>query len=317
MKVGWLGFHVEGIPALEALLAQGIVSAVITLAPEAAAKRSGVADYRGLCERFGVQLYEVADINHEVSVRLLESLDLDLLFVIGWSQILRPPAMGAIRGGVIGAHASLLPRNRGSAPINWVIINGERATGNSLIWLADDVDAGDVIDQMEFSISPYDTCASLYEHVAQTNRDMILHALPRLLAGERPGWRQPHNGDPVLPRRRPKDGLVDWRRDASAVYDFVRALTRPYPGAFGWLGGERWTIWQGALLPGTLSVHNAPGTMLGPVRSPVPDACGQAVACGTGAVVLLELEDSEGRVLRGPDLADREWTGLVWQSEAG
>lgn len=317
MKIGWVGFHVEGIQALEALLDDGIVSTVITLTPEAAGKRSGVADYRGLCERFGVQLYEVADINHEVSVRLLESLDLDLLFVIGWSQILRPPALRAIRGGVIGAHASLLPRNRGSAPINWAIINGERVTGNSLIWLTDEVDAGDVIDQIEFSITPYDTCASLYERVAQTNRDMILTALPRLLRGERPGRRQPLDGEPVLPRRRPKDGLVDWRGDASAVYDFVRALTRPYPGAFGWLAGERWTIWQAALLPDTLSGQNPPGTVLGPVRSPIPDACGQVVACRSGAIVLSELEGEDGRVLRGRDLADRAWTGLVWRSEDG
>jgi methionyl-tRNA formyltransferase len=317
MKVGWVGFHVEGIPALEALLSQGIVSAVITLAPEAATKRSAAADYRSLCARFGVQLHEVANINDETSVRLLESLDLDLLFVIGWSQILRPPALRAIRGGVIGAHASMLPRNRGSAPINWALINGERATGNSLIWLADEVDAGDVIDQMEFPITAYDTCASLYGRVAETNRDMILRALPRLLRGERPGWKQSLNGEPVLPRRRPKDGFVDWRRDALAIYDFVRALTRPYPGAFGRLAGERWTIWQAALLPASLSRQNRPGTVLGPVRSPKGDACGQVVACGGGAVVLLELEAEDGRVLRGYDLADQEWTGLVWQAEDG
>jgi methionyl-tRNA formyltransferase len=317
MRVGWVGFHVEGIPALEALLGQGIVSAVITLAPEAAAKRSAVADYGRLCARFGVQLHEVADINHEASVRLLESLDLDLLFVIGWSQILRPPALRAIRGGVIGAHASMLPRNRGSAPINWAIINGEGATGNSLIWLTEEVDAGDVIDQMEFPITPYDTCASLYDHVAQTNRDMILRALPRLLRGERPGWKQSLNGEHVLPRRRPKDGFVDWRRDAPAIYDFVRALTRPYPGAFGRLAGERWMIWQAALLPGTLSSQSPPGTVLGPLRSPIGEACGQVVACGTGAVVLLEVEGPSGRVVRGRDLADQAWAGLVWLAEDG
>jgi methionyl-tRNA formyltransferase len=316
MKIGWVGFHVEGIPALEALLEERALSGVITLAPESAAKRSGVADYRSLCERFGVPLYEVADINDPVSVRLLQSLDLDLLFVIGWSQILHPPALRSARIGVIGAHASLLPRNRGSAPINWVIINGEKVTGNSLIWLNEEVDTGDVIDQIEFPITAYDTCASLYDRVGLSNRDMILRVLPRLLRGERPGRRQPLGGEPVLARRRPKDGAIDWRRDAHAVYDFVRALTRPYPGAFGWLGGERWTVWQAALLPNGQGTGHAPGTILGPIVSPIDDACGQLVACGSGALAVLELESANGRILRGRDLSDRQWVGSVWDQEA-
>ena len=317
MKLGWVGFHVEGIPALEALLEERApVSGVITLTREAAAKRSGVADYHGLCERFGVPLYEVASINDEASVRLLQSLDLDLLFVIGWSQILRPEALRTARLGVIGAHASLLPRNRGSAPINWVIINGEQVTGNSLIWLDEAVDTGDVIDQIEFPITAYDTCASLYDRVALTNRDMILRVLPRLSRGERPGVRQTLNGEPVLARRRPKDGAIDWRRDAKAVYDFVRALTRPYPGAFGWLDGERWTVWQAALLPNGQGIAHPPGTVLGPIVSPVDDACGQLVACGSGTLALLELESVEGHVLRGRELSDRPWTGSIWAQES-
>lgn len=316
MKLGWVGFHMEGIPALEALLEDGApIAGVITLTPEAAAKRSGVADYRGLCERFGVPLYEVRDINDPVSVRLLESFDLDLLFVIGWSQILHPTTLRIARQGVIGAHASLLPRNRGSAPINWAIINGEPVTGNSLIWLDEEVDTGDVIDQIEFPITAYDTCASLYDRVALSNRDMILRVLPRLLRGEHPGRRQTFNGDPVLARRRPKDGAIDWRSDAKAVYDFVRALTRPYPGAFGWLAGERWTVWHAALLPNGRGAEHAPGTMLGPVVSPVDDACGQVVACGFGALAVLELESASGQILRGRDLSDRPWAGSVWNRE--
>src|SRR5437879_10479768 len=109
---------------------------------------------------------------------------------------------------------------------------------------------------------------------------------PRLLPGERRA--RPRGKGPTLPRprRRPADGLIDWSQPSSAVYDFVRALTRPYPGAFSLLDGQRWMIWSAALLPdGNGEAHRVagivPGQALGPIVSPVEAACGQLVACGT------------------------------------
>lgn len=313
MKLGWIGFHFEGLIAFEAVLEEGIsLEGVITLEPEAAAKRSGAADCAALCERLGVPCFEVKDINDDSSLRLLQRLSLDVAFVIGWSQIVRPAALSSCRVGMIGAHASLLPRNRGSAPINWALIKGEKVTGNSLIWLADNVDEGDLIDQMEIPITPYDTCASLYEKVAETNRDMLLRAIPRLLAGERPGRPQAATDEPLLPRRRPKDGLVDWSRSASDLYNFVRALAAPYPGAFSHLDGQRWRIWNAALIPFAPAEKAAPGEILGPVCSPVDDACGLAVACGEGALVLLQIENDEGDVLQGRSLSEQTWRKGLW-----
>lgn len=318
MKFGWVGFHMEGVPALEAVLASGApVAAVLTLKPEVAASRSGAADYAPLCRRFGVPLHFVTSINDPESRALLQGLD--VVFVIGWSQILSPETLAMARLGMIGAHASLLPKNRGSAPINWALIRGERVTGNSLIWLAEGVDAGDIIDQTEFQISAYDTCGTLYERVAASNRDMILRALPQLLRSERVGTPQPRSnggggGAAILPRRRPADGLIIWDQEACAVYNFVRALTRPYPGAFGWLDGRRWTVWRAALLPpssgDTASI--APGEVLGPVVSPVEQACGQVVACASGTLTLLEVEADDGTVYSGRRLSELPWRGRRW-----
>lgn len=313
LRIGWIGFHSEGVLALEALVAQGVrIEAVFTLRPPQAAKRSAVADYVALCRRLHLPLYEVADINAPETVACLRSLSLDVLFVLGWSQILSPDTLAVARIGVIGAHASLLPRNRGSAPINWALIAGESQGGNTLIWLAAGVDAGDMIDQTAFPITPYDTCATLYDHVAGSNRDMILRVLPQLLAGERPGRPQPASAAPVLPRRRPADGKIDWTWGSDALYNFVRALTKPYPGAFSWLDGRRWRIWQAALIPGAAVPAGRPGEVLGAVVSPVDAACGQLVACGTGTLLLLELEADNGEVISGRGLSLREWSGKVW-----
>lgn len=315
MRLSWVGVHQEGLLALRALLEAGVrIDGVLTLRPELAARRSGAAEYAGLCREFGVPLHEIGNINDAESVRILRALAPDVLFVIGWSQLLRTEALATARVGVVGAHASLLPHNRGSAPVNWALIHGEARTGNTLLWLTDAVDAGDVIDQTAFCITPYDSCATLYERVAESNRDMLLRLVQRLHAGETVGTRQPHGTEPVLPRRRPEDGLVDWGRPGRAVYDFVRALTRPYPGAFGYLDGRRWTVWQSALLPLAAPVGARPGEVLGPVVSPAPGACGQVVACGSGAVVLLEVQSEAGDVLVGRHLSEQRWTGLVFDN---
>lgn len=315
IRIGWIGFHMEGLIALRSLLERGYsIEAVITLAPEQAAKRSGLADYGELCTAFEVPLYEVDNINNDESRSLLKKLSLDIVFVIGWSQIVRPEALALARIGMIGTHASLLPFNRGRAPVNWALIKGEKQTGNTMIWLAQGVDGGDIIDQTLIPITPYDTCASLYEKVAESNREMILRAIPWLLAGERRGRPQQHTNMPLLPGRRPQDGQLDWFLDNTRVYDFVRALTQPYPGAFSWIDGERWTIWHCALLPGACADGFKPGEVVGPVFSPIEEACGQAVACGDGAVALLELENEKGEILKGRRLSEKLWKGKRWIS---
>lgn len=312
MKIGWIGAHLEGLPALRALIDRGVdVAAVISLSPEAAARRSGssAADYRTLCERAGLRLHEVDSINDSRAVDLLRLLDLDLVFVIGWSQILRPEVLSLARVGMIGAHASRLPVDRGRAPINWALIRGATCTGNTLFWLTDGVDAGAIIDQVTIPIGPYDTCATLYRQVALSTRDMILRALPALLAGQRPGRPQGDPHGPPLPGRRPDDGLVDWSRPGAEIYNFVRAITRPYPGAFSYHGLDRFTIWQCALLPAATPIRAAAGEVLGPVVSPNARACGQLIACGDGAIVLLEMQTAAGTVIRGRALSELPWTG--------
>ncbi|PYV89616.1 MAG: hypothetical protein DMG05_13195 [Acidobacteria bacterium] len=313
LRIGWIGIHMEGIPALKALLESGVrVEGVITLKAEARSRRCGSVEYTSGLRGFDLPVYEVGNINDDEAIAVLNAMSLDIAFVIGWGQLLRPETLATARMGMIGAHASLLPHNRGSAPINWALIKGETCTGNSLIWLSDSVDSGHLIDQVEIPISVYDTCASLYEKVAQSNRQMILRLVPRLLAGERPGRAQSPTDGPILPRRRPADGLVDWTLEAGQIYNYVRALTRPYPGAFSWLEGRCWRIWNCAVLPETKTADTIPGQIVGPVFSPLESACGQMVSCGTGAIVQLELEGPEGEILRGRELSNQGWERKVW-----
>lgn len=304
-RIGWISHHVEGIKPLKAVLAAGFpVQAIITLQDDLMAKKSGAADFAGIAAEYDVPLHHVRNVNDPASVDLLNGLNLDVLFVIGWSQILQPHALQSAKLGCFGAHASLLPANRGSAPINWALIRGEVQTGNTLMLLSEGVDAGDIVDQRPISISLFDNVASLYDRVAETNCEMILDLL-RGLAGDEPLRPQPqsHDGSPLLPRRRPEHGLLDWAQPAGKVYNFIRALTRPYPGAFSGANGTRKLIWRSALLPLTGYLAE-PGTVLGRMVSDRQDACGLVVACSEGAVVVLEIEDVDGKTWSGHELAE-------------
>ncbi|PRX28364.1 UDP-4-amino-4-deoxy-L-arabinose formyltransferase / UDP-glucuronic acid dehydrogenase (UDP-4-keto-hexauronic acid decarboxylating) [Meinhardsimonia xiamenensis] len=317
LRIGWLSHHVEGIRPLKAILAAGFpVHAIITLEDELRARRSGAADYAGIAAAHGIPLHHVRNVNDPEAVALLKGLELDILFVIGWSQILHPPALRSARLGCLGAHASLLPANRGSAPVNWALIKGENLTGNTLMRLAEGVDAGDILAQRPIPITPFDNVATIYDRVAETNCEMILELLRDLSAGK-PLQARPQTdvGAPLLPRRRPEHGLIDWATPARQVYDFIRALTRPYPGAFSAADGVRMTVWRSALLPLSGSLA-APGTVLGPLISDTPEACGLIVACAEGAVAVLELEEDGSKTLSGPALAQSGITSFADPGES-
>jgi len=312
VRIGWIGFHQEGIEALTAILEAGyLLDVVITLDKDTRAKRSADVDYDPICSSFGVTLYKIKNINEPKVVSLLQELNLDVVFVIGWSQIINNEALAAVKVGMIGAHASLLPKNRGSAPINWSIINGEMETGNTLIWLSEEVDEGDIIAHRKFPITDFDSCESLYRKVANSNREMILEIIPKILAGEKPGYSQIVNNFPVLSRRHPKDGIINWDSSARNIYNFIRAITYPYPGAFSYINGRCWKIWSAALLP-FKSTNSNPGEVIDIVVSPEEKACGLVVSCVTGFLLLLEIESEDGYKIFGYELANTQWIGKIF-----
>jgi methionyl-tRNA formyltransferase len=316
MKIGWIGFHMEGVPAFESVLKNGYnIEALITLNKKEKTKKSGIGNYEEICQKYDVPIYRVSNINSDNSIEILNELSLDIVFVIGWSQIIGKQAMNKVSIGMIGAHASLLPNNKGSAPVNWSIIKGDTKTGNTLIWFDEKVDRGDIIDQREIIITKYDTCNSVYKKVAFTNKDMILEVLPKLLSGDKPGYPQPEIEEDLLPRRRPEDGLINWNQSKEDVYNFIRALTRPYPGAFSILLGEKWYIWEASLIDFDFDIDAEPGEIVGKMVSPNEKACGILVACENGIINLLELENEKGEILNGQELSESKWEGLVFKNE--
>lgn len=214
---------------------------------------------------------------------LLKKWRPELVLVLGWYQIIPPEILAMAPLGFVGIHASLLPKYRGMAPVNWAIINGETETGISLFYLAKGVDDGDIIDQKKIPIADSDTCATLYDRVASESVLMLKEYLPRIASGTAGRTAQDHSRATVMPRRRPEDGRIDWSWRAKRVYDFVRAQTSPYPGAFTFLNGRKLYVWSCSVTPEPSPQSSQPGNLR---------ACDGRICatCGEGKVVLHDVQ---------------------------
>jgi methionyl-tRNA formyltransferase len=251
---------------------------IMTLRPDLAGRHSDFADLSAEAAASGAELIHVASSNSPEACARVAALAPDYTFVIGWSQICGPEFRAAAEGKVVGYHPAALPRLRGRATLPWTILLDEKITGSTLFWIDDGVDSGDILAQRFFHVAPRETAASLYAKHMEALRAILGEALTRLAAGE--ALRTPQNPElaTYATRRRPEDGRIDWSRPASEVDRLVRAVGRPYPGAFTELGERRFTIWNAAPESGS-ALHAIPGQVVA-----LGDT-GFTVACGDGNVI--------------------------------
>ncbi|HZI93269.1 MAG TPA: methionyl-tRNA formyltransferase [Patescibacteria group bacterium] len=297
----FVGAVEEGRRCLEAMLADGErFAGIVTLKDDLAAGTSGAVSFDEIARERGIPLIKVGDLNAEANIARVREIAPDLVLVIGWTRLLGPALLKMPRLGCVGFHASLLPRYRGRAPVNWAIINGEKETGNTMFFLDEGVDTGDIIAQRRIPIAGHDDCATLYRKVANSAIGMLRENLPLLKHGRAPRMAQDHSKATVMPKRSPEDGLIDWSKSSRQLYDWVRALTHPYPGAFSHLEGRRLFVWQArdaGSLVAAAGGAGAAGTLLG------SDGEDLLVAAGQGAIALRRVQWHGGPEIPGATLS--------------
>jgi methionyl-tRNA formyltransferase len=256
LDIVFIGCVLEGRRTLEGLIERGEhISAVFTFEPAKAATISGAARWDDITATHGIPLHHVRSINDAEALAAIRGLRPDLVFCVGWTQLLGEELLSIPRLGCLGFHASLLPYYRGRAPVNWAIINGETLTGNTLMVLDPGVDTGDIVAQRAIPITEADTCGTVYDKVADSELEMLDEVLPLIHVGLMPRRRQDESRATVVGRRRPDDGRIDWHRTTRQLHDWVRALTDPYPGAFTTIDGDR--VWVWAAHPARTPVEGA------------------------------------------------------------
>ena len=204
----------------------------------------------------------------------------DAFLVVGWYHMI--PKTWRKIAPAYGLHASLLPDYSGGAPLVWAMINGETRTGITMFQMDDGVDSGPLVDQAEEPIHPDDTIATLNARIEERGFELLVGALPRLADGSAALQPQPLQGRRVMPQRSPEDGRIDWRKNSQAINRFIRAQTKPYPGAYTIQGCERIVIWAARQ-----SNAEAPKLAAGSILHK-KDRC--SVVCGQGVLELDEIE---------------------------
>lgn len=290
MRVAWVSFDEMGRDCLEAAAEAGAeIAAVVTLPGPIDPNRSGQCSFDEVAERLGARLIETTDVNAPETVAAIEEASPDLAFVVGWSQLVRERFLAVPARGTFGMHPTLLPRHRGRAPIPWAILNGLAKTGVTLFEIADPTaDSGPIVGQVEVPIGPHETATTLYDRLVDAHVELVREYVPQLLAGTALMTPQDPRRASHWPKRMPADGLIDWETRAPYLYDWVRAQTRPYPGAFTFAGDRRVIIWRA-------SVADSDETgEAGVILEQRPE--GFVVACGEGALLLEEIELEGGQL---------------------
>jgi methionyl-tRNA formyltransferase len=215
-----------------------------------------------------------------------QATPIDLMFAVSWRYMIPPEVYRQPRHGCFVFHDSLLPKYRGFSPTVWAIINGERQTGVTLFEVADTVDSGPIVDQQSVSIGPDDYIAGVLETVTHSYLELLERNVAALMTGRYQSHPQDHQRATYTCKRLPEDNRIDWSAPTGRIYNLIRAVSEPYPGAFTSLQGRTLRIKaaQPCLEP-LCYVGRVPGRVVEIRRDG-----GSVVLTGDGALLLQQVQ---------------------------
>ncbi len=283
------------------------IQAIFTQPDERAPQISAHKGFDDLARQFGVPIFKTKTINSPENVARMRALEPEIIYVIGWPRLIKRPLLDMPPKGCIGIHSSLLPKYRGGAPVNWGLIHGETEWGISLMYLEDGPDIGDIIAQESFDIAQEDTCKTVYDKATEASVRTLRKYVPLLAKGAAPRLPQDDNLATLFQQRQPEQGLIDWHKGAWEIYNWIRALTHPYPGAFTFLpDGRKLFIWQA----------DPPGRHCLPPGLSLP-ACGRVAAVLPYVGAVVQTGDSPLVVTRLQTEGDLEMSATIWMLRQG
>ena len=299
MKTIVLAYHNIGCTGIQALLNNGFDIAAVFTHKDDPKENIWFDSVAELAAQKNIPVYAPEDINHPLWVQKIRDLSPEIIFSFYYRNLVQSPILDIPPHGCLNLHGSLLPHYRGRAPINWVLVNGEKKTGVTLHYMTTRPDDGDIVSQAPIEVSEDDTAASLHKKAAAAAGEMLNEVLPALQAGKAPRVPQDHPKASYYGGRTPADGEIDWAMPASGVRNLVRAVTRPFPGAFSHMGDRKCLFWTVSEIPGDEDAK--PGEVLS--VDPL------VIACETGAIRVDAAQQTGDVFMGGAQLAPH--MGLV------
>jgi methionyl-tRNA formyltransferase len=298
MRLIFMGTPEFAVPSLARLLADGhTVMAVFTQPdkPAGRGKHLHTPPIKTLALEHGITVHQPAKIKTNEEVRaIFETLQPDACIVAAYGKILPQWLLQIPRLGCINVHASLLPRYRGAAPINWAIANAERQTGVTIMQMDAGMDTGPMLARGALLIGDSETAPELSTRLAELGATLLSETLPKVERGEITAAPQNNEEATYAPMLKREDGRLDWQWTATEISNRVHAF-QPWPGVYTILGGARLHLWRARLeamdssTAGPHQTTSAPGTIL------AIDKAGLVVSCARGTALRIEECQLEGK----------------------
>lgn len=238
----------------------------------------------------GIPVFQPESFREDETVEELKALKPDICAVVAYGRILPQKVLDVPGLGCINIHASLLPKYRGSAPYQWAVLNGEKKTGVTAMYLCREMDAGDIIDRVKTLIGENETAGELLDRLAVLGAELLSKTLTRFTQGKVPAQKQDESQVSFAPMLEKTMCPIDWSKTAQQVHDHVRGL-QPWPVATMELNGIPFKVHETRIVSGS----GAPGTVLGLTKT------GLVIACGEGAVEVRVLQAQGGKRMNAPD----------------
>jgi methionyl-tRNA formyltransferase len=275
-------YHTVGYRCIRELLGQGAQIALIFTHEDSPTEEIWFQSVAELAEQHGIPCL-TSDINLPENVERVRGVAPSFIFSFYYRTMIKAELLGIPRLGALNLHGSYLPRYRGRVPVNWAVINGETETGATLHYMVEKPDAGDIVAQERVAIAFSDTARDVFGKVTDAAVAVIARAWPLLRSEQAPRLPMDLSAGCYCRGRKPADGLIDWTKSAVQIYNLIRGVTHPYPGAFTYLGGKKVVIWQAWPVEG----RGEPGRILS--HNPLLAATGQ----GALEIRSLQLEDGQ------------------------
>jgi len=216
-----------------------------------------------LCRESKIKFIYSDDHSIDEIYEIIAKLNIDVIFSFYYRNILPDKILEIAKYGAVNMHGSYLPKYRGRVPVNWQIINGEIEGGATLHYMVKKPDAGDIIDQEKVPITFQDTPMTLFNKLEKAGEKILRNSLGKILNGTCQRIKQDNSKATYYGGRRPSDGQIDWRWDAKRIYNLVRGVTYPYPGAFSYLKNNKIIIWKCSInLEGEIGIKSEIGSII-------------------------------------------------------
>lgn len=293
MKCVVFGYHNIGCAGIEALLKNGFEIAAVFTHKDNPGENIWFDSVAETAFKHGIPVFAPEDVNHPVWVNKIKSINPDIIFSFYYRNMIKSEILDIPKYGCLNLHGSLLPKYRGRVPINWALVNGEKETGVTLHYMTAKPDAGDIVAQNKITIEDCDTAKSVHLKATDAAAAMLAEVLPLIKSGTAPRTPQDHAQATYYGGRKPTDGEIDWNKSATEVRNLVRAVTRPYPGAYSFMGDRKCFFWTVS----TVEDNNgaAPGTLI--------NANPLIIACGKGAIKVESAQLADGLLMTGSQFA--------------